>query len=110
MLPDNVDNIRLIIDINNIAARHNLTLSSVQLGDTSATAVQGSSLAVGPSDSAVGSVQVSFSVVSNYDNFIAFLEDVEHSLRIIDVDKISFEAGQGDLNTYTLEIRTYWLH
>src|SRR4051812_30748577 len=31
-LPDNVDNIRLIIDINNIASRHNLALNNVDLG------------------------------------------------------------------------------
>jgi hypothetical protein len=34
-LPDNVDNIRLIIDINNIAARHGLTLKNVALGTVS---------------------------------------------------------------------------
>jgi hypothetical protein len=32
VLPDNVDNIRLIIDINNIASRHNLALNNVDLG------------------------------------------------------------------------------
>lgn len=110
VLPDNVDNIRLIIDINNIAARHNLTLSQVQLGQASNTAGSGSSLASGPAGSGVGSVQVGFAVISTYDNFLAFEEDLEHSLRVIDVDKISFTAGQNDLNTYTFEIKTYWLH
>lgn len=32
ILPDNVDNIRLIIDINNIAVRHSLSLTDVALG------------------------------------------------------------------------------
>ncbi len=109
VLPDNVDNIRLIIDINNIASRHSMTLTDVQLGNASDGTNQ-SVLAVGPSGSAVGSVEVGFSVVASYSNFIAFEEDVEHSLRIIDVDKISFTTGQGDLNTYKFEIRTYWLH
>jgi len=35
ILPDNVDNIRFIIDINNIASRHNLSLKNVQLGSVS---------------------------------------------------------------------------
>src|SRR4051812_36812006 len=35
VLPDNVDNIRLIIDINNIASRHNLALTNVDLGNLS---------------------------------------------------------------------------
>src|SRR6185436_8105310 len=33
VLPENVDNIRLIIDINNIASRHALALTDVDLGD-----------------------------------------------------------------------------
>ena len=109
VLPSNVDNIRLIIDINNIASRHNLTLSDLQLGDTSDGSGQ-SALAVGPSGSAVGSVQIGFSVAAKYPDFLAFEQDLEHSLRIIDVDAISFTTGQGDLNVYKFEIRTYWLH
>ncbi len=108
VLPDNVDNIRLIIDINNIAARHHMTLADVQLGDTSNKKTS-TSLATGPAG-AVGSVQVGFSVVARYEDFLAFLQDLEHSLRIVDVDRIGFITGQGDLNTYTFEIRTYWLH
>lgn len=107
VLPDNVDNIRLIIDINNIAARHHMTLSDVQLGETGS---KGGALSSGPSGSAIGSVQVGFSVAAKYEDFIAFLQDVEHSLRIVDVDSIRFTTGQGDLDTYTFEIRTYWLH
>jgi hypothetical protein len=110
VLPDNVDNIRLIIDINNIAARHRLTLSGVELGQTSSGASKGSSVAVGPSGSSVGSVTVGFGVTATYDDFLAFLSDLEHSLRIVDVTKISFTAGSGNLNNYQLEIRTYWLH
>jgi Tfp pilus assembly protein PilO len=110
VLPDNVDNIRLIIDINNIAARHHLTLTGVELGNTSSGANQGSAVAVGPSGSSVGSVTVGFGVTASYDDFLAFLSDLEHSLRIVDVTKISFTSGSGTLNNYQLEIRTYWLH
>jgi Tfp pilus assembly protein PilO len=109
VLPDNVDNIRLIIDINNIASRHNLALANVQLGEAKNTDSR-SSLASGPATGPIGTAQVSFAVVAKYDNFLAFEEDLEHSLRIIDVDKISFKADLGDLNTYTMEIKTFWLH
>jgi Tfp pilus assembly protein PilO len=109
VLPDNVDNIRLIIDINNIASRHNLSLTNVQLGEAK-NSDSSSALASGPATGPIGTAQVSFAVVAKYDDFVAFEEDLEHSLRIIDVDKISFKAGAGDLNTYTLEIKTYWLH
>ncbi|HVY72667.1 MAG TPA: type 4a pilus biogenesis protein PilO [Candidatus Paceibacterota bacterium] len=110
VLPDNVDNIRLIIDINNIAARHGLSLSGVELGSTSNAAKDQSSAAVGPSGSQVGSVTVGFGVTTDYDTFNAFLQDLEHSLRIVDITKIAFTAGGGSLQNYTMEIRTYWLH
>lgn len=110
VLPDNVDNIRLVIDINNIAARHGLVLTDVSLGTVSDGAAARSAVAVGPSGGDVGSVEVGFAVKAKYEEFVAFLQDVEHSLRIVDVDKISFVAGPTDTNTYTFTIRTYWLH
>ncbi len=110
VLPDNVDNIRLIIDINNIASRHGLSLANVALGEVSGGSTAASAAAVGASGSPIGSVTVGFSLVANYDNYLAFLQDLEHSLRIVDIEKISFRADGGVLNTYTFQVRTYWLH
>jgi len=115
VLPDNVDNIRLIIDINNIASRHNLTLTNVQVGDVAAGSTSGAAspqqaLAVGGSSAPVGSVDVSFAVAADYNDFLAFLDDLEHSLRLVDVEKLSFTTSTGATTDYTLDIRTYWLH
>lgn len=110
VLPDNVDNIRLIIDINNIAARRNLSLTNVQLGSVSNSRNAQNSLASGASGDSVGSVTVGFSVNASYDNMLAFLGDLEHSLRIIDIQSLGFSAGSGDNADYSFSIRTYWLH
>lgn len=109
-LPDNVDNIRLIIDINNIASRHGLSLKSVAVGDVSDSAASRSAVAVGNSGSPIGSVTVNFTVTADYGSFLAFLHDLEHSLRIVDVESISFKSSSGSTNDYGLSIRTYWLH
>lgn len=111
-LPDNVDNIRLIIDINNIAARHNLTLTNVELGEVSNSRLSSDPLAVGTSGDPVGSVEVSFAVLASYEDFLAFLQDLEHSLRIVDIESIDFAAPGAEASgqsTYTITIRTYWL-
>ncbi len=112
ILPDNVDNIRLVIDINNIAARHGLTLKDVQLGNVSDAADTRSAAAVGASSSAVGSVELGFSLSASYENLLAFLVDLEHSLRVIDVEELSFQVAQaaGGDNSYDFTIRTFWLH
>lgn len=111
ILPDNIDNIRLIIDINGIAARHLLSIKNINLGEVSDSATNRSALAVGSSGSPVGSVNLGFAITASYDNFIAFLQDIEHSLRIVDIESIRFEAvPDTTLNDYTFTIRTYWLH
>jgi Tfp pilus assembly protein PilO len=110
MLPDNVDNIRLIIDINNIAARHGLSLKDVQLGSVSSGASSQSAAAVGTSNDPVGSVELGFTVSANYDSYQAFLQDLEHSLRIIDIEKINFKDAAATSTDYNMTIRTYWLH
>jgi hypothetical protein len=107
VLPDNVDNIRLVIDINNIASRHGLSVTSVNLGDISQNAKN--ALAVGNTGGPVGNVDITFSITTTYDGMLAFIEDLEHSLRLIDVQKLSFAAGTGGINTYVFDIRTYRL-
>jgi Tfp pilus assembly protein PilO len=110
ILPDNVDNIHLIIDINSIAARHGLSLKNVTLGTISDSATTRNTLSVGASGSAVGSVVMGFSLSASYDNMLAFLEDLQHSLRVMDVEKIAFTAQDKDLSDFDFSIRTYWLH
>lgn len=111
VLPDNVDNIRFVIDINGIAALRNLSLKNVSLGTISDAKAPRSALAVGSSGDPVGSAEISFSLVATYDDFLAFLQDLEHSMRIVDVEKISFKPSDiGDKYEYALTVRTYWLH
>ncbi len=109
ILPDNVDNIRFIIDINNIASRHGLSLTDVQIGSVSDSKTQRNALSGGVSGDAVGSATIGFSVSASYDDMLAFLADLEHSLRIIDIQTLSFDGGAGS-NTYSFNIKTYWLH
>jgi Tfp pilus assembly protein PilO len=111
ILPDNVDNIRLIIDINAIAARHLLSIKNIELGEVSDSANTRSAIAVGSSGSPVGSVTLGFSVSAGYEDFLAFLQDLEHSLRVVDIENITFTVDpESGLTEYTLSIRTYWLH
>ncbi len=112
ILPDNIDNIRFTIDIQNIAARRNLTLKNVSLGSVSDSKGARGALAVGSSGDPVGSADISFSVTASYDDFLAFLQDIEHSLRLVNVQKITFKPldTKSPLYDVSFNIRTYWLH
>ena len=104
-LPDNIDSVQLIIDINEIAARRGLTIRniSVKVEDSSAEGT------VGPDNRDFGLASLSFSVSAPYDLFKLFLADIEDSLRLIDIMSLSFTAGDRDLYEYNLDIKTYWL-
>jgi hypothetical protein len=74
--------------------------------------------ALGPAGSTVESVQLGFSVVSNYETFLTFIRDLQDSLRIIDISRITFNVAQvasedkktdPNVVTYAVTIRTYWL-
>ena len=110
VLPDNVDNIRLIIDINNIAVRHSLSLTNVSVGEMSDSSVARKEGVVGSSGDPVGSVEVGFTLSATYDGYLAFLQDLEHSLRIVDITGVTFKAETSGRNSYDFTIRTYWLH
>ncbi len=138
LLPDNTDNIRLIIDLQRMAQAYGMTVSSTKFDAKSTkkvtTPVADSSLqAVGANDVAqatrdYGVFDLSFSTTGSYENFMKFLKDVESALRITDIQSIEFSSDQavsqgsstspvglsvGNTGTagylYTVKLRTYWL-
>ncbi len=109
LLPDNVDNIRLIIDIDTIAARYGLRIRNVAVNAPKSGREERSSAAVGESGDKVGSVELSFSLPARYEDFQRFLSDLERSVRVVDVNSISFSVGEGDLMQFAVAVKTYWL-
>ncbi len=114
MLPDNVDNVRLIIDVNGVAARHGLSIREVVTSadkneNSQQTDEQLGGIGVTNDEPKYDIVTLSFKVKSNYQDFINFLKDLESSLRIIDISKISLTTGEGNVYDYEVDISTYWL-
>ncbi len=108
MLPNSIDTVRLIIDINTLASRYGMSLGGIAIGLPDESTTEG---AIGPSGDEFGRLSLSFSVAATYDRFRAFLGDLERSLRIIDVSSLSFTASElpGGLTTYNVTLTTYWL-
>jgi Tfp pilus assembly protein PilO len=113
LLPDSVDNVRLIIDLNAIASRYGLSVSNVKVESTvSDKGNRSSSSFTVKSDysdeSFLETVTLQFSLSGSYDNFKKFLFDVERSLRIVEIVTLGIKPDQ-PFNTYDLRIKTYWL-
>ena len=107
LLPHNIDNVRLALDLDGIASRHGLRVQDVTVQTSAEASSQGR---IAQDSGPVDSVVISFSVVSQYPNFVAFLKDLEKSLRIVDVVSLSFTTKQGGaLAEYDVSVKTYWL-
>ncbi len=126
LLPDTVDNVRLIIDINNIAEQFGIVIRNININadeDTATAAgtvgAQGSTFEGVIEESSVkyvdkskiGVITFSFSVSAKYEVFLEFLRELEESLRIVDIRNIQISRGsaEGSIYDYNVTMDTYWL-
>jgi len=111
LLPDAVDNVRLIIDIDEIAKRYGLTINNVRLDDTkpSKDGVTDSVNTITAGGAKHGTIPMGFSVTADYNTFLSFLEDLEGSLRIVDVTNITLKPGANNIYSFDVSLKTYWL-
>ncbi len=119
LIPDNIDNVRLIIDTNSVAARHGIILKNIKTETTDDKAsassnvppppVNQNSSAVTPVIGSYNTMTLKFTVASTYNDFKAFMTDLESSLRIMDISKITLKVGESNAYNHEVEIKTYWL-
>lgn len=107
MLPDSIDTVRLIIDINTLASRYGMSLTNISIGLPDEAQADG---ALGPSSEDFGRLSLSFTVLSSYDRFRAFTADLERSLRLVDITSLSFGPAEASgVTAYNVSFTTYWL-
>lgn len=115
LLPDHVDNVRLILDLDNIASRRGMALQNVVVSTPGAG--QSTQSAVGTISSARQKYDVlttKFSTQGTYASLQQLMSDLETSLRIIDLIDLKVstgaEVGGGEpLYSFEVTLRTYWL-
>lgn len=136
LLPNTVNNIKFILEVEQIANLHNMPIKNIKFDsknteeDNTATATNNdpNGIAVIPSDKAeilpYGVFPIEFTTQGDYDSFVLFLKDLEYNLRLVDVKSISFAIPEENttVNTlgkvtnvdpniyeYVLKVETYWL-
>jgi Tfp pilus assembly protein PilO len=107
VLPSNVDTVRLALDLDNIAGRYGITIQDVAIDTQSAQ--KASQITLPDHSLPYEKAPVSISFVSNYQNFKRFLQDLEKSLRIMDVREVGFQSTEAGLYEHTILIDTYWV-
>ncbi|MFW0870885.1 MAG: type 4a pilus biogenesis protein PilO [Patescibacteria group bacterium] len=109
MIPSHIDNIRLILDVNSVANARQMTIRDIRI-NLNEDSSPGAKISVG-NQGAHKSVGFRFTVVTTYENFKKFLDDLALSLRIIDVESVEISSIQDETSFYRFDvgIRTYWL-
>jgi len=118
-LPSTIGNIELILEIEKIANLHGMPVGDIRFEAKQADGSNGSVAVANTNDNLpYGVFPMEFTIEGKYDTFVSFLKDLEHNLRLVDVNSISFNvpaqatgAGQADANiySYSLKVKTYWL-
>lgn len=115
-LPDNIDNVQLILDVNSIALQSGMQIKNIKINLDQPNATAAPTSQVGTATSSVSlnhqisTLHMSFSTAGSYNSFLTFLNNLSHSLRLLDVEEISFQSVPGkDFYQYNLKIKTYWL-
>ncbi len=105
LLPSNIDNIRLIIEISKIAEGRNLVAKNISVIDKTKTTGDN----IGEVSTPYGILSLRFTVNSSYNNFLNFLQDLESNLRLLDITDISFNATESGFYDFSVSLNTYWL-
>ena len=107
-LPDSVDNVGLILDLNALAARSGVEIDSVDVAGQGGTA-SAQAAAVTDGSGPVGSIDMLISAKGTYDALVKFLQGVELSERLLDVTDLTVNGSTNGVYTYQMSIRIYWL-
>ena len=119
-LPDSVDNVQLIVDLNSLAARSGIILSDFTItgGAETAEEIEGGA-PVAPAEGSeelaltrgerYDSLELSVSATGSYAAFRTFLTGVEQSLRPLDIVELTVSDSATSVYTYDITFRIYWL-
>jgi len=110
LLPDTVDNVRLVSDINSIAEQYGISISNIDVSKDSVNPDKTTNVSTNVERTTdVGTITLGFTVTSTYEVFINFMRDLEETLRVVDIKSLNIRQGQGNFMVYEVIIDTYWL-
>lgn len=119
MLPDQVNNIQLILDLDNMAGHDGMALQNVVINDPGANQANATAISsISTGSAKYDSLTMQFTTQGTYDQFKQFLDDLQSSLRIVDLVSLTIAPTSASTQaspaaqpayTYNMTIKTYWL-
>jgi Tfp pilus assembly protein PilO len=102
LVPDHVDNVRLILDLDTLASKYGMRVRDVQIQSDNTRGARGE---VGPDELSHESVVLSFQVSGTYDTFRQYLADLEkvYVLLMLSVSPLSRMKQEYTITRSTLK-------
>lgn len=123
LLPNTVNNIKFILEIEQIANSYNMPIRDIKFDPKKAEAEKDTNtkgvMAVADKNKVLpyGVFPIEFTTEGTYESFVLFIKDLEKNLRVADVKSISFSSVDSNKKTgaftnnhiFMVKLETYWL-
>lgn len=112
LVPSEVNEVKILHDLDEIARSHNMLFGNVTVANNDGAEGDAAFPATVTRTATYDDLEVSdinFSLIGTYEQFKAFLNDLEQSLVLIEVTTIDFRAGEGMLQQYNMSARVFAL-
>lgn len=108
LLPSSLSFVKLISQIDTVAAKYGISIDRITEKELSSSA--GNSIAEAQPERPYNSSLIGFSFTASYDKFRSFVDELEKSLRILDVRSVKIIPRENGIYEYSVEFETYWLN
>lgn len=107
VLPDSLDYVKLISDIDSVANNYGISIKDPNVKIKSPSV--GGSIEDAQPEKLFESAIVAFSFSSTYEGFNSFLHELENSMRILDIKSLKISPSKNGIYEYSIEFETYWM-
>lgn len=121
-LPDNIDSVRYILEVEDIARKFGMPIKDVKFS-TNSSVTEGDTV-IGAVEKPYGVFSFEFTTEGPLDKYIQLLQEIEKNLRMMDIKTLSFGAEDKgsigdekdakktpstDSYAYSIKMQSYWL-
>lgn len=117
LLPDSIDSIRFVLEIERILQKQGMPLKNVRYSaNKDGPTIPNGAIQIGAKESLYGVYTFEFTTEGSFKDLILLLQRMEKSLRLLDVSSVSFSSIEGksteqleDHYIFQVKLNTYWL-
>jgi Tfp pilus assembly protein PilO len=108
-IPSGLDIPQLVLDLDSLAVQRGIVMRNIKTVEVMAAGRRGGEAEIAQPYTVLAT---SFTFQAPYSNLVAFLEDLETSLRIMDVISLNIRVDESEplLQGYDLTVYTYWFN